>query len=79
MDFYGACYHSPSDVSGAVSAPPLPPFVVTFDELVIRVWSRRIRLPASFLGLTLFWCFLWFFLNLFLPFVTLMNSEYAVV
>ena len=29
MDLHGACYHSTSDVSGAVSAPPLLPFVVT--------------------------------------------------
>ena len=29
MDLHGACYHSTSDVSGAVSAPPLFPLVVT--------------------------------------------------
>ena len=28
MDLHGACYHSTSDVSGAVSAPPFLPFVV---------------------------------------------------
>ena len=29
MDLHGACYHSTSDVSGAVSAPPLLLLVVT--------------------------------------------------